>query len=99
MGQKQSYPTSAELDAVVLHMYQAGMSYAEAVREFRKQFVLTALREANWNVTKAAPALRMHRNTLRRTLRELNLDIRGLRQSERRPAHGIDSRKQKKLAS
>jgi hypothetical protein len=52
MGQKHSYPTSAELDAVVLHMYQAGMSYAEAVREFRKQFVLTALREANWNESK-----------------------------------------------
>jgi Fis family transcriptional regulator, factor for inversion stimulation protein len=99
MGQKQSYPTSAELDALVRQMYQAGISYAEAVREFRKQFVLTALREANWNESKAAPVLRMHRNTLRRTLRELNLDIRGLRKSERRPARNIDTRKQRRLAS
>jgi hypothetical protein len=28
-----------------------------------------------------------------------NLDIRGLRKTERRPSRGIDSRKQKKLAS
>ena len=99
MGQKQSYPTSAELDALVRQMYRAGISYAEAVREFRKQFVLTALREANWNESKAAPVLRMHRNTLRRTLRELNLDIRGLRKSERRPARSIDTQKQRRLAS
>jgi Fis family transcriptional regulator, factor for inversion stimulation protein len=99
MGQKQSYPTSAELDALVRQMYQAGISYAEAVQEFRRQFVLTALREANWNESKAAPVLRMHRNTLRRTLRELNLDIRGLRKSERRPARNIDTQKQRRLAS
>ena len=54
MGQKQSYPTSAELDALVVRMYRAGISYAEAVREFRKQFVLTALRDTNWNESKAA---------------------------------------------
>ena len=52
MGQ-QSFPTSAELDAVVLQMYRAGISYSEAVREFRKQFVLTVLRDANWNESKA----------------------------------------------
>ena len=98
MGQ-QSFPTSAELDAVVLQMYRAGISYSEAVREFRKQFVLTVLRDANWNESKAAPVLRMHRNTLRRTLRELNLDVRTLRRTERRPARSIDLRKQKKLAS
>jgi Fis family transcriptional regulator len=97
MGQ-QSFPTSAELDAVV-QMYRAGISYSEAVREFRKQFVLTVLRDANWNESKAAPVLRMHRNTLRRTLRELNLDVRTLRRTERRPARSIDLRKQKKLAS
>jgi len=99
MGQKQSYPTSAELDALVLQMYRAGISYSEAVREFRKQLVLTALGDANWNESKAAPVLRMHRNTLRRTLRELNLDIRGLRKSERRATSRVGTQTQKKLAS
>ena len=98
MTQKHSYPTSAELDALVLQMYRAALSYTDAVREFKKQFVLTVLRDANWNESKAAPILRMHRNTLRRTLRELNLDVRSLRNAERRPARSIDLRKQKKLA-
>jgi transcriptional regulator with GAF, ATPase, and Fis domain len=60
---KDPYPTSAQLDALVLHMYKAGISYSEALREFKKQFVLTVLRELDWNETKAARALRMHRNT------------------------------------
>jgi Fis family transcriptional regulator, factor for inversion stimulation protein len=77
-----SYPTSDQLDAVVLQMYRAGIPYSEAVREFKKQFILTALREATWKVTKAAPALRMHRNTLLRTVRELELDVRALRKAE-----------------
>jgi Fis family transcriptional regulator len=93
-----SYPTSAALDTLVLQMYRGGIPYSEALRGFKKQFILTVLREANWNESKAAPVLRMHRNTLRRTLRELNIDIRALRMTERRPAHGIGAHKQKKLA-
>jgi len=95
MGEKHSYPTSAQLDAVVM----AGIPYADAVRKFKKQFILTALREANWNESKAAPVLRMHRNTLRRTLRQLNLDARALRKAERRQVRRVDLRQQKKLAS
>jgi Fis family transcriptional regulator, factor for inversion stimulation protein len=99
MGEKHSYPTSAQLDALVLGMYRAGIPYADAVREFRKQFILTALRDSNWNESKAAPVLRMHRNTLRRTLQQLNLDIRALRRAERRQVRRADLRQQKKLAS
>jgi Fis family transcriptional regulator, factor for inversion stimulation protein len=99
MGEKHSYPTSAQLDAVVIEIYRAVIPYADAVREFKKQFILTALREANWNESKAAPVLRMHRNTLRRTLRELNLDARALRKAERRQVRRVDLRQQKKLAS
>lgn len=82
-----SYPTSAALDTLVLQMYRAGIPYSDAVREFKKQFNLTALREANWNESKAAPVLRMHRNTLRRTLRQLNLDIRALRKKPNAAPH------------
>jgi len=57
---KYSYPTSTQLDSVVFEMYKAGMVFSEAVREFRKEFVLTALRtpigtkrmlQANWECT------------------------------------------------
>lgn len=101
MGQQHSHPTSAALDALVLQMYRAGIAYRKAVRAFKKQFVLTALRDVNWKGSKAAPVLRMHRNTLRRTLRELNLDICALRKAERHPARNASARTptQKKLAS
>ena len=82
---KDPYPTRAELDALVLHMYKAGISYFEALREFKKQFVLTVLRDLDWNETKAARALRMHRNTLARTLSQLDLEIRSLRKTKRVP--------------
>ena len=97
MGEKHSYPTSAQLDAVVLEIYRAGIPYADAVREFRKQFILTALRDSNWNESKAAPVLRMHRNTLRRTLREFNLDIRAWRKSERLPSRSVRVEQRKKI--
>ena len=96
---KDPYPTSAQLDALVLHMYRAGISYSEALREFKKQFILTVLRDLDWNETKAARVLRMHRNTLARTLSELDLDIRALRKTKRRPVRDVDPPRQKKLAS
>lgn len=64
-----SYPTGAQLDVLVLQMRTAGICYAEAVEEFRKEFILTVLRDVNGNATKAARLLGMHRNTLARTLR------------------------------
>ena len=96
---KDPYPTSVQLDALVLRMYRAGISYSEALREFKKQFVLTVLCDLNWNETQAARALRMHRNTLARTLRGLGLDIRALRKPKRRPVRGVDPPGQKKLGS
>jgi Fis family transcriptional regulator, factor for inversion stimulation protein len=96
---KDPYPTSAQLDALVVRMYRAGISYSEAIREFKKQFVLTVLRDLDWNETKAARSLRMHRNTLARTLRELDLDIRALRKTKCRPVRAVDPPGQKKLAS
>ena len=91
MGEKQPYPTSAQLDAIVLQMYRAGIVYSEAVREFKKKFILTALQDVNWNETKAAPTLLIHRNTLARTLRELDPDFRALRKAERRPVRGVEN--------
>jgi hypothetical protein len=43
--------------------------------------------------------LGMHRNTLARTLSQLDLDIRALRETKRRPLCGVDPPRQKKLAS
>ena len=74
-----------QLAALVAQMYQSGILYSEAVREFRKRFVLTVLEQNNGNQCKAAKQLGMHRNTLSRTITELDLDVRAVRAGSRRP--------------
>ncbi len=74
-----------QLEALVTQMYKSGILYSEAVREFKKKFILSVLQEQNGNQCKAARELGMHRNTLSRTLAELKLDIRALRSGGRRP--------------
>jgi Fis family transcriptional regulator, factor for inversion stimulation protein len=74
-----------QLEALVAQMYQSGILYSEAVREFRKRFILTVLEQNNGNQCKAARQLGMHRNTLSRTITELHLDVRSVRAGVRRP--------------
>jgi DNA-binding NtrC family response regulator len=74
-----------QLEALILQMYNSGILYSEAVREFKKRFILTVLQENNGNQCKAARQLGMHRNTLSRTITELKLDVRALRNGGRRP--------------
>ena len=57
-------------------MHKGTIPYIEAVREFRKAFIATVLRENNGNQSKAAQELGMHRNTLTRTASALELDVR-----------------------
>jgi Fis family transcriptional regulator len=64
-----------QLESVVLQMYKAGVGCSEAVREFQKAFILTVLKDQRGNQCKAAERLGIHRNTLRRTIRELEIDI------------------------
>jgi Fis family transcriptional regulator len=85
------------LETLVLRMHRRGILYFEALREFRKQFILVVLRDVDWNTSKAARMLGMHRNTLVRTLRELNVDMHSLRNAELRPPLGIRLQ-QKKIA-
>ena len=74
-----------ELEQIVLEMYRSGLPYSEAVREFHKMFLTTVLREENANQVKAAKRLGIHRNTLRRQIEELGLDIKSLIGMRRRP--------------
>jgi Fis family transcriptional regulator len=74
-----------QLEALIAQMYRSGILYSEAVREFKKRFILTVLQENNGNQCRAARQLRMHRNTLSRTIQELKIDIRQLRDGRRPP--------------
>ena len=74
-----------QLEALILQMHKSGILYSEAVREFKKRFIVAVLDENHGNQCKAARELGMHRNTLSRTITELKVDLRGLRSSARRP--------------
>lgn len=78
-----------ELDTLVLQMHAAGLSYADAVREFKKRFILEVLARHRGNQCKAAEELGMHRNTLSRTLAELDLDSAQIRRGMRRPPRSV----------
>ncbi len=73
-----------QLESVVLQMYRAGVRCSEAIREFQKAFILTVLKDQRGNQCKAAERLGIHRNTLRRTIRELEIDIGPTRAMQRR---------------
>ncbi len=74
-----------ELDGLVSHMHNAGISYAEAVRQFKRRYILEVLAQHKGNQCKAAEELGMHRNTLSRTLTELDMDTAAIRDGMRRP--------------
>jgi Fis family transcriptional regulator, factor for inversion stimulation protein len=74
-----------QLERLVSQMYRNGTPYFEAIREFQKAFIIGVLRDQNWNQLRAAGKLGMHRNTLRRTLRDLDVNIKAVRVSRRPP--------------
>src|SRR5881397_1387651 len=74
-----------QLEALVLQMVRSNILYSEAVREFKKRFIVTVLEENRGNQCKAAKELGMHRNTLSRTMQELKIDVRQLREGAKRP--------------
>jgi Fis family transcriptional regulator len=77
-----------ELDNLVTQMHAGGIHYDEAVREFKRRFIVEVLAHHRGNQCKAAQELSMHRNTLRRTIAELNLDLEQIRSGLKRPPRG-----------
>jgi hypothetical protein len=49
----------AQLEELVMQMHRNGITYSEAVREFKKAFLATVLKEHNGNQCKAAVDLRI----------------------------------------
>jgi len=74
-----------ELDSLVAQMYAGGITYAEAVREFKKRFLLEVLANHRGNQCKAAKDLGVHRNTLSRMIAELEINPTEIRMGLKRP--------------
>jgi Fis family transcriptional regulator len=78
-----------QLESLIMQMYKSNILYSEAVREFKKKFILTVLQENKGNQCRAARELGMHRNTLSRTIFELKIDVRPLRDGAKRPPRSV----------
>ena len=74
-----------EMDGLITQMHSAGIPYADAIRQFKKRYILEVLAHHKGNQCKAAEELGMHRNTLSRTLAELDLNTAAIRNGMRRP--------------
>lgn len=88
-----------QLEILVSQMHGSGILYNEAVREFKKVFLAHVLQQNKGNQCKAAKQLGMHRNTLSRTLAELELDIKSLRRDVRRPPRSARPMQMEKKAA
>ena len=65
-----------QLESLVDQLIERGILYAEAVGEFKEHFIRKVLENNSGNQSKAAKVLRIHRNTLSRKIKNLNLDHR-----------------------
>jgi Fis family transcriptional regulator, factor for inversion stimulation protein len=84
-GIGKEVPVKRELDNLVTQMHAGGITYEEAVREFKRRFILEVLSSHRGNQCKAAKELGVHRNTLSRILAELKIDPAQVRTGLRRP--------------
>jgi len=66
-----------QLESLVNQLIEHDIEYADAVSEFEKRFIKRMLEKNNWNHSKTAKALGIHRNTLSRKVEDFNLDHRG----------------------
>jgi len=65
-----------QLDALINQMIEKDIYFEEALGEFQRRFIKKVLENSNGNLSKAAKALGIHRNTLSRKIGTLGLDHR-----------------------
>ena len=59
-----------KLQRLVDEMVERGVRFPEAMREFERRFISRVLADSDGNLSKAADALGLHRNTLSRKMAE-----------------------------
>ena len=65
-----------QLDRLVAEMFDRGIRFEDARREFERRYIARALAQAKGNLSRAADLLGVHRNTLTRKVAEYRLDRR-----------------------
>jgi len=61
------------LERLVGEMVDKGIRYEDAQREFEKRFITRVVEARDGNLSQAAAALGMHRNTLTRKIKALKI--------------------------
>ena len=64
---------NGQLCKLVDELVDQGLTLDQARREFEKQFIVSALRTNDGNVTRSASAIGVHRNTLRNKVGSLGI--------------------------
>lgn len=65
---------NGQLSRIVDELVRRGLTLNQACKEFERQFIVSALRHHDGNVSRSARSLGIHRNTLR--YKVSNLEIR-----------------------
>ena len=73
-----------QLDALINQMIEKNIDFEDALGEFERRFIKKVLENSNGNLSKAAKALGIHRNTLSRKILTLGLDHRPKRHTRSR---------------
>jgi Fis family transcriptional regulator, factor for inversion stimulation protein len=60
---------------LAVHLARLQFPFANALREFRRAYVMAVLINCQWNQCKAARLLGMHRNTLARQMQEFEIVV------------------------
>ena len=63
------------LNAIIRELIGNGITLEQAVEAFEGKYIVAAMSASRGNVTQASKKLGVHRNTLRRTIRALEIDI------------------------
>ena len=63
------------LEQLVSQMVEKGIHYEDALREFDRRFIVMVVAKSDGNLSKAADTLGVHRNTLSRKIKDLNIKL------------------------
>lgn len=73
-----------QLDALIDQMIEKDIDFEDALGEFQRRFIRKVVENSNGNLSRAAKALGIHRNTLSRKIETLGLDPRPKRRARSR---------------
>ncbi len=77
--EQRAVPTKLLLSKTVRDMRALETTYQDAIRAFQQHYIVEVLAMNGCHRGRAAKELGMHRNTLARVLRELDIDVRQIR--------------------